>query len=71
MVNKMKANELRELSTPELEQKLADLKQELFNLRLQKAINQLENPMKIHDVKKTIARVFTIIHERAEEESAM
>ena len=71
MVNNMKANELRELSTPELEQKLADLKQELFNLRLQKAINQLENPMKISDVKKTIARVFTIIHERAEEESAM
>ena len=71
MVNNMKAQELRELSTPELEQKLADLKQELFNLRLQKAINQLENPMRISDVKKTIARVFTIIHERAEEESAM
>ena len=67
----MKANELRELSTPELEQKLADLKKELFNLRLQKAVNQLENPMKISDVKKTIARVFTIIHERAEEDSAM
>ena len=67
----MKLNELRELSTPELEQKLADLKKELFNLRLQKAVNQLENPMKISDVKKTIARVFTIIHERAEENSAM
>ena len=50
---------------------MADLKKELFNLRLQKAINQLENPMKIGDVKKTIARVFTIIHERAEEDSAM
>ena len=66
----MKAQELRELSTPELEQKLTDLKQELFNLRIQKAVNQLENPMKISDVKKTIARVFTIIHER-EEDSAM
>ncbi len=65
----MKANELRKLSTPELEKKLAELKQELFNLRLQKAVNQLENPMKISDVKKTIARVFTILNEK--EDSAM
>ena len=55
----MKINEVRELSTPELEVKLAELKQELFNLRFQKAVNQLENPKKIGDVKKTIARILT------------
>ena len=60
----MKINELRDLSTPELEEKLADYKQELFNLRFQNAINQLDNPMRIGDVKKTIARIFTIINER-------
>ena len=60
----MKINELRDLSTPELEEKLADCKQELFNLRFQNAVNQLENPMRIGDVKKTIARIFTIINER-------
>ena len=67
----MKINEVRELSTPELEVKLAELKQELFNLRFQKAVNQLENPKKIGDVKKTIARILTIIHERVNEDSAM
>lgn len=60
----MKINELRDLSTPELEEKLADCKQELFNLRFQNAINQLDNPMRIGDVKRTIARIFTIINER-------
>ena len=49
----MKINELRELSTAELEEKLASYKQELFNLRFQNAINQLENPKRIGDVKKT------------------
>lgn len=67
----MKVNELRELSTPELEEKLAECKQELFNLRFQKAINQLENPMRIKDVKKTIAKILTIVHERELEDSAM
>lgn len=67
----MKINELRELSTAELEEKLASMKQELFNLRFQKAINQLENPKRINDVKKTIARILTIIHERELEDSAM
>ncbi len=60
----MKINELRDLSTPELEEKLASCKQELFNLRFQNAINQLDNPMRIGEVKKTIARVLTIINER-------
>lgn len=66
----MKINEVRELSTAELEEKLAEMKQELFNLRFQKAVNQLENPKKIGDVKKTIARILTIIHERENEDSA-
>ena len=48
----MKVNELRDLSTAELEEKLAESKQELFNLRFQNAINQLENPKRIGDVKK-------------------
>ena len=61
----MKAAELRELSTEELGKKLADLKQELFNLRFQHAINQLDNPVRIDAVKKDIARVKTIL--RADE----
>ena len=67
----MKINEVRELSMAELEEKLAESKQELFNLRFQKAVNQLENPKKIGDVKKTIARIKTIIHERELEDSAI
>ena len=66
----MKVNELRDLSTAELEEKLAESKQELFNLRFQNAINQLENPKRIGDV-KTIARILTIIHERELQGSAM
>ena len=57
----MKAAELRELSVEELNKKLADLKEELFNLRFQHAINQLENPIRIETVKKDIARVKTIL----------
>lgn len=57
----MKAAELREMSASELTKKLADLKEELFNLRFQHAINQLENPMRIETVKKDIARVKTIM----------
>ena len=59
----MKAIELRKLSVSELNEKLADLKAELFNLRFQHAINQLENPLKIRDVKKDIARVKTVIRQ--------
>ena len=66
----MKINEVRELSMAELEEKLAEMKQELFNLRFQKAVNQLENPKKIGEVKKTIARILTIIHEKENEEVA-
>ena len=62
----MKANELRKLETADLNTKLADLKKDLFNLRLQHATNQLENPNKIADVKHDIARVKTIIRELAD-----
>ena len=56
----MKASELRESSVEELEIKLKDLKEELFNLRFQLAINQLENPTRIKAVKKDIARILTV-----------
>ena len=55
----MKASEIRQLTADELNTKLNDLKAELFNLRFQLAINQLENPMRISAVKKDIARVKT------------
>ena len=62
----MKSTEIqkiRELNDTELEKKLADLKEELFNLRFQHAINQLDNPMRLKAVKKEIAIVKTIIRE--------
>lgn len=61
----MKAAELREMSAAELNKKLAELKQELFNLRFQHAINQLDNPGRIEIVKKDIARVLTVLAEKA------
>lgn len=60
----MKAKELRDLSAEELEKKLADLKEELFNLRFQLATGQLENLMRVRDVRKDIARVKTVMQER-------
>ncbi len=60
----MKAKELREMTTEQLETKLSDLKRELFNLRFQLAINQLDNPHKIGDVKHDIARVMTVLREK-------
>ncbi|MBP1765403.1 MAG: ribosomal protein [Firmicutes bacterium] len=60
----MKVKDIREMSNSELDQKIASLKDELFNLRFQLATGQLENPMRIHDVKKTIARIKTIQRER-------
>ena len=59
----MKASEMKKLSTAELETKLKDLKAELFNLRFQLAINQLDNPMRVSAVKKDIARVKTVLRE--------
>lgn len=60
----MKPAEIRELSVAELNQKLTDLKAELFNLRFQHAINQLDNPLRLQIVRKDIARVKTVIREK-------
>ena len=67
MVNKMKAKEIKEirgLSVEKLEEKLQELKKDLFMLRMQHATNQLDNPLKIAAVKKDIARIKTIIREK-------
>ncbi len=56
----MKAGEIRNLSAAELDAKLAELKDELFKLRFQQAVNQLDNPMRIKAVKKDIARIKTV-----------
>ena len=60
----MKATEIREKSAVELKDQLQELKEELFHLRFQHAINQLDNPMRIKAVKKDIARVKTILREK-------
>ena len=60
----MRAAELRELTVEELQRKLTELKEELFNLRFQLAVNQLENSNRIGAVKKDIARVSTVIRQR-------
>ena len=60
----MKPAEIRELSMAELTQKLSDLKAELFNLRFQHAINQLDTPLRLQVVRKDIARVKTVIREK-------
>ncbi len=60
----MKAAEIREMTTAELEAKLLELKKDLFMLRMQHATNQLDNPVKIQSVKKDIARVKTILREK-------
>lgn len=60
----MKASEIREKTQVELQKELSELKSELFKLRFQLATNQLENPMKLKQVKRSIARVKTIMRER-------
>ena len=64
MVNKMKANEIRNMSVSELEAKLADLKKDLFMLSMQHATNHLDNPTKISAARRDIARVKTVLHEK-------
>jgi large subunit ribosomal protein L29 len=59
----MKVKDIRDMSAGELNQKIASLKEELFNLRFQLATGQLENPMRIKEVKKTIARLKTVQRE--------
>ena len=61
---KMKANEIRNLSVEELEKKLADLKKDLFMLRMQHATNHLDNPTKISAVRRDIARVKAVLREK-------
>jgi large subunit ribosomal protein L29 len=60
----MKASEIREKTQVELQKELKELKSELFKLRFQLATNQLDNPMKLKDVKRSIARVKTVMRER-------
>jgi len=60
----MKINKIKEMSSPELEKELGELKTELFKLKFSLATHSLENPMKIKDVKKDIARINTILTER-------
>ncbi|AUD62270.1 MAG TPA: 50S ribosomal protein L29 [Acholeplasmataceae bacterium] len=62
----MKAAEIRKISTTDLEKRIVELKAELFNLRFQLAVGQLENTARISQVKKTIAQMKTIISERTE-----
>ncbi len=63
----MKISELRELTQEELQQKLNDFAEELFNLRFQKALNRLENPKRIPKVKRSVARIKTLLTQRAQE----
>jgi large subunit ribosomal protein L29 len=65
----MKAAKLREQSVDELQKSLGDLEEQLFKLRFQKSTGQLENPIKIREVRKDIARVLTIINERRAQET--
>ena len=60
----MKINKIKEMSSPELEKELGELKNELFKLRFSLATNGLDNPMKIKEVKKDIARIKTVLRER-------
>ena len=60
----MKTNDIRELTTAEIETKVKALKEELFNLRFQLATGQLENPTRIREVRKAIARMKTVVRER-------
>lgn len=60
----MKASELREMSNGDLEKLISDSKEELFNLRFQKSVGKLTNTSRAREVKKTVARVLTILNER-------
>ncbi|MCF0125274.1 MAG: 50S ribosomal protein L29 [Clostridia bacterium] len=60
----MKINKIREMSSPDLEKELGELKTELFKLKFSLATNGLDNPMKIKDVKKDIAKINTVLTER-------
>ena len=69
LVMLMKIDKIREMSSPELEKELGELKSELFKLRFSLATNGLENPMKIKEVRKDISRIKTILKQRELEEA--
>ena len=66
MVKRLKTNELRKLTTEELTKKVNESKEELFSLRMQKATGMLEKPSRIHELRKLVARINTILNERRE-----
>ncbi|MGH7382605.1 MAG: 50S ribosomal protein L29 [Candidatus Methylomirabilales bacterium] len=66
----MRAKELRELTVEELQQKRGDLREDLFRLKMRKAVAQLENPIRLRELRRDIARVETILRERMAEQGA-
>jgi large subunit ribosomal protein L29 len=64
VVNQMKVKEIRELSTEEINKKLVEAKEELFNLRFQQATGTIEKPSRIRDLRHTVARMKTVLKER-------
>ena len=66
VVKKMKVKEIRELTTEQIEAKIVEAKDEIFNLRLKQATGNLEKPSKIHELRKDVARMKTILAERKE-----
>ena len=66
----MKAKEIRQMSPAELEKQLGELKENLFTLRMQHAVNQLDNPLKIQSVKRDIARIKTVIRQNEQRHDA-
>lgn len=64
VVNQMKVKEIRELTTEEIQKKLVETKEELFNLRFQQATGTLEKPSRLRDLRHTVARLKTVLKER-------
>lgn len=69
VVKKSQVNKIRELNDADIQAKIAELKQELFNLRFQAAVGKLENTAQLRKVKKEIARAYTVLTERASKEA--
>ena len=69
VVKKSQVNQIRELNDADIQSKIAELKQELFNLRFQAAVGKLENTAQLRKVKKEIARAYTVLTERASKEA--
>ena len=69
VVKKSQVNQIRELTDADIQAKIAELKQELFNLRFQAAVGKLENTAQLRKVKKEIARAYTVLTERASKEA--